>query len=120
MNRNILSLLIIGCLVSGLSSAGDGYFQDRAEVLAVEPLRVRDPLAGPDRRCADRVPPLAASIGRDIRSQQRYWRRQACRPGYRIDGYRVTYRYAGRVVTTVLERDPGGELPLEVAVEGAE
>ena len=45
--------------------------------------------------------------------------RSEVREEERIDGYRVTYEYNGRVYTTRTKRDPGDELRVRVAVSPA-
>ncbi len=122
MKNNLLKMLIFIYIPGGVAWAGDGYFIDRAPVLRVEPLQISETMTGETPICSRPPPAVAATIGEDIRRQQRFWRQGGCGPAvrHRIDGYRVTYRYAGRTLTTVLDRQPGGELSLEVAVEGAE
>jgi uncharacterized protein YcfJ len=75
---------------------------------------------------------LGASIGRDLSNRRRYAddgyysRRERCevRPTYtteqRIDGYRVTYVYAGREHETITDYDPGDVIRIRVHVDPRE
>jgi uncharacterized protein YcfJ len=74
---------------------------------------------------------LGASIGRDLSHRSYaddgyYTTRERCevRPTYtserRIDGYRVTYVYAGREHETVTDYEPGNEIRVHVAVDPQE
>lgn len=71
---------------------------------------------------------LGASIGRDMGARHRaddgyYASRERCavRHEYtshqRIDGYRVTYSYAGREHETITDYDPGDYIRVRVAVQ---
>jgi uncharacterized protein YcfJ len=75
---------------------------------------------------------LGGSIGADVarRNRQRhdelaYTNQETCRTvtdyreEERISGYRVTYRYAGELYTTRMNRDPGPTLPVRVHVSPA-
>lgn len=71
---------------------------------------------------------LGASVGRDLSDRRRgddgyYSSRERCdvRHEYtseqRIDGYRVTYTYAGREHVTITDYDPGDVIRVRVAVQ---
>jgi uncharacterized protein YcfJ len=71
---------------------------------------------------------LGASVGRDVSARRRaddgyYTSRERCdvRHEYtqeqRIDGYRVTYAYAGREHVTITHYDPGDQIRVRVAVQ---
>jgi len=63
----------------------------------------------------------AATMGEDIRGQNRLWKKlRSCRtvterrPRQRVVAYRVTYRYGGRTATTRLPYDPGERMRVDV------
>lgn len=122
--KSILLILLISLGIQLEALAEDGWFRDQARVIRVEPVTRRVPVLLNRRVCGPAMErePVAASIGEDIRRQRQRWERGRCRPLQetvyrdRIDGYRVTYRYAGRTVTTTLDHDPGSELSLEVGI----
>lgn len=68
----------------------------------------------------------ANSAKRDRRQKHYVTHERRCRTVYethseeRIDGYDVTYRYAGETYTTRLPYDPGKRLPVHVSVIPAE
>jgi len=111
-----------------LASPGWGdtvRFPDSARVLDVIPVLESVPSVVSRRICH---PPagnavIAGRIGTDILRQRRRWslegRCETVREqGYRqrIDGYRVTYRYAGHTSSTYLDHDPGERLPVRVGI----
>ncbi len=66
---------------------------------------------------------VAATIGEDIRRQQRLWQQQyRCntvteqRAGEHIVAYRVTYRYGAETETTRLSYDPGERMAVNVSL----
>jgi uncharacterized protein YcfJ len=73
---------------------------------------------------------LGGSIGRDIEydsnqyrhSNNYHVREERCevrdhyRTEERIDGYRVTYKYKGKIYKTRMDHDPGRRIPVEVTV----
>jgi uncharacterized protein YcfJ len=73
---------------------------------------------------------LGGSIGRDIKHDNHryrhnddyYDRNEYCnsrdhyRTEQRIDGYRVTYKYKGKIYKTTMDHDPGRRIPVEVTV----
>ena len=113
------------CGPTGLQAAGT--FGSYAEVLNVQPVVetqyapvTREVCTEPDA-AAREFTTLAATIGEDIRQQQRVWQAQrSCttiteqQPHERITAYRVTYRYRGHTSTTQLSYDPGERIPVNV------
>lgn len=105
--------------------ADTARFPDSARVLSVNPVMETVPSLVSRRICR---PPegsaaIAGSVGRDILRQRRRWSLEGrCETvqeqGYRqrIDGYRVTYRYAGHTSSTYLDHDPGQRLPVRVMI----
>lgn len=74
---------------------------------------------------------LGASIGRDMSHRPDpddgyYTRRERCQMRHtytteqRIDGYRVTYEYAGREHETITDYEPGNHIRVRVAVDPGE
>lgn len=115
------------CGPSGLEAAGT--FRSYAEVLNVQPVVethyapvTREVCTEPDA-AARQFTALAATIGEDIRHQQRLWQAQrSCtsiteqQAQERITAYRVTYRYRGHTSTTQLSYDPGERIPVTVSL----
>jgi uncharacterized protein YcfJ len=69
---------------------------------------------------------LGGSVGRDMGNRYRdvdYGYREQCQVvdrhyrEQRIDGYEVSYRYHGRMYTTVMDHHPGKFIPVDVHVE---
>lgn len=69
---------------------------------------------------------LGGSVGRDMGSRYQdvdYGYEQRCEVverrhrEERLEGYEVTYRYHGRLYTTVMDHDPGRFIPVDVHVE---
>ncbi len=69
---------------------------------------------------------LGGSVGRDMGNRYQdvdYGHREQCQVidrhyrEQRIDGYEVSYRYQGRMYTTVMDHDPGKFIPVNVHVE---
>lgn len=69
---------------------------------------------------------LGGSVGRDMGNHYRdvdYGYREQCQVvdrhyrEQRIDGYEVSYRYHGRMYTTVMDHHPGNFIPVDVHVE---
>lgn len=64
----------------------------------------------------------ANSARRDARVEEHVSYEQHCRTIHerhteeRIEGYEVTYRYGGRVYTTVMDEHPGSRIPVNVQV----
>ena len=125
MCRITQRLLVIPLLLVGTVAAETVVYTDNAGVVAVEP--VLETRLEPVRERYCEPPPLlppAASLGADIRRQQRLldaapdcgWveRREPVR---RITGYRVTYRYQGRDYTRIMDRPPGEYVPVRVALD---
>ena len=123
--RNRSASLLLALLLLPFCRVVAGHFQDSARVLSVTPVLETVPYDITREVCREPVgdAAIAASIGRDIRQQQRRWSpAQRCRTireeGYRqrIDGYRVSYRYAGHRGSIYLDHDPGAWLPVRVLV----
>ncbi|MCG6898976.1 MAG: hypothetical protein LJE75_03140 [Gammaproteobacteria bacterium] len=120
-------LLLIAWVTSGVANAIE--YQAFAPVLKVEPVIetryepvTREVCTEPDRSARE-FNAIAATIGEDIRQQQRLWQRQyRCktvterRAREHIAGYRVTYRYGGETATTRLSYDPGEQMPVNVSL----
>jgi len=69
---------------------------------------------------------LGGSVGRDMGNRYHdtdYGYQEQCRVinrqhrEQRIDGYEVSYRYQGRIYTTVMDHHPGKFIPVDVHVE---
>ncbi|MTI63817.1 glycine zipper 2TM domain-containing protein [Methylophaga sp.] len=69
---------------------------------------------------------LGGSVGRDMGNRYHdvdYGYQEQCRVidrqyrEQRIDGYEVSYRYQGRIYTTVMDQPPGKFIPVDVHVE---
>jgi uncharacterized protein YcfJ len=109
--------------------AGAVEYQAFAPVLKVEPViethyeaAKREVCKEPDDSARE-FNAIAATIGEDIRRQQRLWQQQyRCntvteqRAVEHIVGYRVTYRYGGETATTRLSYDPGERMPVNVSL----
>jgi len=120
-------LLLIAWVTGGVANAIE--YQAFAPVLKVEPVIetryepvTREVCTEPDRSARE-FNAIAATIGEDIRQQQRLWQRQyRCktvterRAREHIAGYRVTYRYGGETATTRLSYDPGEQMPVNVSL----
>ena len=120
-------LLLLSWVTSGVASAVE--YQAFAPVLKVEPVIetryepvTREVCTEPDSSARD-FNAIAATIGEDIRQQQRLWLQQyRCktvterRAREHIAGYRVTYRYGGETATTRLSYDPGDQMPVNVSL----
>ena len=120
-------LLLLSWVTSGVVNAVE--YQAFAPVLKVEPVIetryepvTREVCTEPDSTARD-FNAIAATIGEDIRQQQRLWLQQyRCktvterRAREHIAGYRVTYRYGGETATTRLSYDPGDQMPVNVSL----
>jgi uncharacterized protein YcfJ len=104
-------------------------YSDSAPVLRVEPIReqafetVRHQVCEAVERNTPLLP-LARSMGEDIRRQQRLGQKEThCRwvdtrqAIERVNGYRVTYRYGGRLYTQRMQKRPGERIPVTIALE---
>jgi len=119
-------MLITG-LTCGVANAVE--YRAFAPVLKVEPVVqtsyepvTREVCSAPDASARE-FKVLAATIGEDIRQQNRLWQQQhRCslvteqRPRERTVGYRVTYRYGAETRTTQLSYDPGERMPVNVSL----
>jgi uncharacterized protein YcfJ len=104
-------------------------FRTYATVVNVQPIvrTVFEPVTrtvcnDPDGSARE-LTPLAASIGEDIRRQNRLWQAQRiCRtvteqqPREEVTAYRVTYRYRGYTATTRMSYHPGERMPVNVSL----
>ena len=118
-------------LITGLTCAVANAveYQAFAPVLKVEPVVetsyepvTREVCTAPDASARE-FNAVAATIGEDIRQQNRLWQQQhRCstvteqRRRERTVGYRVTYRYGAETRTTRLSYDPGERLPVKVSL----
>jgi hypothetical protein len=122
-----IQTLLFALMISGFANAVE--YQAFAPVLKVEPVIetryepvTRRVCTEPDDSARE-FNEVAATIGEDIRHQARQWKQQfRCRPVVEqrarehITGYRVTYRYGGKVETTRLSYDPGERMPVNVSL----
>ena len=126
MRRALCTLLLwYAWSVSGTTVAET--FRSYATVIDVQPIMdtvyepvTREVCDHPDRSTRV-IAPAAASIGEDIREQQRLWNAQrSCttvteqQPREQVTAYRVTYRYRGYTSTTRLAYHPGERMPVNV------
>ena len=128
-NRKIESLgafLLLSLLVIRTEA---GEYRDYAEVVAADPIEeaVYEPvtrtLCNRPKNQGQTIARLAPSIGEDIRRQRQYWNSETeCHTiksrklHKKIVGYKVTYRYQGRLSTRRLAYDPGPRLPVDVSI----
>jgi hypothetical protein len=125
------TILVVSSLLSlPLSNqAGPGEFRDYARVVDVEPIVAAETYrpdsidcSEPDRALgADPSQGFAASIGADVRRQNRHKTdlgTAACGQAQagRIIGYRVTYHYRGKTLVRRLQQPPRGDLAVRVRV----
>ncbi len=124
MKEMLLIVLFTPFLIQP-ARADEIRFADMARVLEVAPV-LKTVLSPVSRRICH--PPtgddaIAGSIGSDIQRQRQRWasnnrcetvREEVYRQ--RIDGYRVTYRYAGHTSSAYLDHDPGKRLPVRVGI----
>jgi uncharacterized protein YcfJ len=125
-----LYVLLFTAITAPCVPAGEyRTFRDYAPVVKVEPVvatgyrrETRRVCPQPDRAVHTSAA-VAPTIGDDIRRQMRSWEREhACRlvgeerPFERITGYRVTYSYQGRTSTTLMSRDPGKRVPVDISL----
>ena len=127
--KPLLQRLVLVCVWSPTGLEAAGTFRSYAEVLNVQPVVethytpvTREVCTEPEA-AAREFTALAATIGEDIRHQQRLWQAQrSCssiteqQPHERITAYRVTYRYRGHTSTTQLSYDPGERIPVTVSL----
>jgi len=128
MKRKMQPLLLL-CVWGTTGSALAGAFQTYATVVNVQPIveTVYEPVTR--RVCTDPVgasrefTELSASIGEDIRRQNRLWQTQrSCtsitesQPREQVTAYRVTYRYRGYTSTTQLSYHPGDRMPVNISL----
>ena len=128
MKRKMQPLLLL-CVWGTTASALAGAFQTYATVVNVQPIveTVYEPVTR--RVCTDpdgasrEFTELSASIGEDIRRQNRLWQTQrSCtsitesQPREQVTAYRVTYRYRGYTSTTQLSYHPGDRMPVNISL----
>ena len=104
-------------------------FQTFATVVNVQPVveTIYEPVTR--RVCTDpdnatrEFTSLSATIGEDIRQQNRLWQAQrSCKtlvekqPREKVTAYRVTYSYRGYTSTTQLSYHPGDRMPVNVSL----
>ena len=122
-----IRILLLAALTNGNANAVQ--YQAFAPVLKVEPIMetryepVRREVCTEPDDSAREFNKIAATIGEDIREQERLWQQQhRCRnvteqrARESIVGYRVTYRYGGETATTRLSYDPGERMPVNVSL----
>ena len=104
-------------------------FQTYATVVNVQPI-IETIYAPVTRRvCTDpdsaarEFTSVSATIGEDIRQQNRLWQAQrSCKnivekqPREKVTAYRVTYSYRGYTSTTRLSYHPGDRMPVNVSL----
>jgi len=128
MKREMRTLLLLwtwGMTAPALA----GAFQTYATVVNVQPIveTTYEPVTR--RVCTDpdgasrEFTELSATIGEDIRRQNRLWQtHRSCstiterQARERVTAYRVTYRYRGYTSTTQLSYDPGDRMPVNVSL----
>jgi len=121
------SLVLCVCVTAGTADAK--AFQTYAKVVNVQPIveTVYEPVTR--RVCNDpddaarEFTAVAATIGEDIRNQNRLWQtHRSCttiterQARERVTAYRVTYRYRGYTSTTKLPYHPGARMPVNVSL----
>lgn len=112
------SIRRIGCCLT-LAFAASGQaaeFTAHAEVVSAEPIIRYQTAAGRADSCITRPYPaqgLAALLEWDLAAGdcRRQDRRQF------VDGFRVTYRWDGRLYERTLEENPGATLPVSIRVQ---
>lgn len=118
-NRTRSFLRVVACLACVISApqALAAETQVYGKVLSVEPI-----VNGPVATCASAEKPasedgLAALLTWDL--QTRPDARRACRQqrADQVEGYRVTYAYAGREFDAVLPEHPGSRVPLMLELD---
>jgi len=128
MQREIQTLLLL-CTWGMTAPAVAEAFRTYATVVNVQPIveMIHEPVTR--RVCTDpdgatrEFTELSATIGEDIRSQNRLWQaRRSCstmterQARERVTAYRVTYRYRGYTSTTRLSYHPGDRMPVNVSL----
>jgi len=128
MKRELhMLLLLCTCGPTGIAIAE--AFQTYATVVSVQPIMetvfdtvTRRVCTNPDS-AAREFTSLSATIGEDIRQQNRLWQTQrSCetitekQPREEVTAYRVTYRYRGYTSTTRLSYHPGDRMPVNVSL----
>jgi len=123
--RTLLLLWTWGMTAPALA----GAFQTYATVVNVQPIveTTYEPVTR--RVCTDpdvalrEFTELSATIGEDIRRQNRLWQtHRSCstiterQARERVSAYRVTYRYRGYTSTTQLSYHPGDRMPVNVSL----
>jgi uncharacterized protein YcfJ len=126
-NFSGVGILLLAALTNGNANAVQ--YQAFAPVLKVEPVMettyepvTREVCTAPDASARE-FNAVAATIGEDIRQQNRLWQQHhRCnrvteqRPSEHIVGYRVTYRYGAETRTTRMSYDPGERIPVNVSL----
>jgi len=128
MKQPLQTLLLLGTWGMTAPAVAEA-FQTYATVVNVQPIveTLYEPVTR--RVCTDpddasrEFTELSASIGEDIRRQQRLWQaHRSCslmtetQARERISAYRVTYRYRGYTATTRLSYHPGERMPVNVSL----
>jgi len=127
MKNKILRVLLLAWMISSAANAVE--YKAFAPVLSVEPIIETRYEPVTRRVCTEpensvrEFNEVAATIGKDIRSQVRLWQQHTrCRnvteqhAREHIAGYRVTYSYGGEVETTRMSYDPGEQMPVNVSL----
>ena len=128
MKRELQPLLLL--CVCGITGAADAEaLQTYATVVNVQPIVETHYEPVTRRVCTDpdsasrEFTELSATIGEDIRRQNRLWQtHRSCntiterQARERVTAYRVTYRYRGYTSTTQLSYDPGARMPVNVSL----
>lgn len=128
MKRAMQTLLLL-CTWGTTASALAGAFRTYATVVNVQPILETHYEPVTRRVCTDpdsasrEFTELSATIGEDIRRQNRLWQaHRSCstmterQARQRVTAYRVTYRYRGHTSTTRLSYHPGDRMPVNVSL----
>jgi uncharacterized protein YcfJ len=128
MKRRLQTLLLF-CTWGVTASALAQAFQTYATVVNVQPIvetyyePVRRELCSDPDDASRQFTEVSATIGEDIRHQNRLWKaHRSCtimterQARERITAYRVTYRYRGYTSTTQLPHHPGDRMPVNVSL----
>ena len=127
--KQVLQMLLLLSAWGTTVPAVAGAFQTYATVVNVQPVMetvyhpvTRRVCSDPDNDARE-FTEVSATIGEDIRNQNRLWQtHRACttiterQARDRVTAYRVTYRYRGYTSTTQLSYHPGERMPVNVSL----
>lgn len=115
MNGSAVVRLVLCSVLAWATPALAAEFAAEAEVISAEPIVRLQTSVGRAPSCIDRPAPtlgLTALLAWDLAAGG--CRRQDAREI--VEGYRVTYRWDGRVYQQTLPEDPGPTLPVAVQI----